>query len=293
MDLMNRNLRILNITSWSMNGAVASIILKAYYKNCKTIFTTYRTLSEKMISDEKSEYDCVIFTNIAPIKNREFYLRMKKPLVIFDHHENANWWKEQKNNAWHVNGDYSGAMMVYLYYKRWMTDLERFKEIAFFADDFELWKLTDNKSFFFNTLFWLSNNPSSFLERWKNGIFKITDEEKNLLTSHVDRWKKFYEELPQLELKKNGRFLTANEFHSEISKQMDIEGVAYFLVYHPKSNYITIRSHNALINCQKILSGMKVFTASSNVGIIPCRDGEEAKEICKRIENIIDSSLHY
>ena len=78
--------------------------------------------------------------------------------------------------------------------------------------------------------------------------------------------------------------ITANEYQAEISKQMDLEGVNYFLLYHPKSNYITLRSCTAVIDCKEILEKMSVFTAQSNVGVIPCKNLDEAKTICAQVE---------
>jgi hypothetical protein len=289
MDLRDRNLRILNFTSWSMNGAVASIILKAYYPRCKTIFTSYRT-QENVVKTMLSEnnYDVVIFTNFAPTVNRDFYLRSEKPIVIFDHHENALWWKSKNNPDFHVNQEYSGAMMVYMFYKRWMADIERYKEQAYLADDFELWKLKDARSFHFNTLFWKSESVYDFIKRWAaGGPLALTQAEKDMLTEHVRDWKLYYESLAQLGLEFNGRFITTNDYHAEISKQMDIEGVNYFMIYHPKSNYVTFRSCNALIDCKEILGSMQVYTASTGVGVVPCKNVEEAKKICKDIEKAI------
>ena len=287
MDLRDRKLRILNFTSWSVNGAISSVILKAYYPSCKTVFMSYRKPDEmtRTMIEESDKIDVVIFTNIAPTQSREYVKNFNKPVVIFDHHENANWWKSLGNKDYHVNQDYSGAMMVYMYYKRWMADIERYETIATLADDFELWKLKDPRSFHFNTLFWKAESPYAFMKRWSSGgNLALTQSEKDLLSAHVKEWKKFYEELPQLKLGFNGRMTTANEYHAEISKQMDLEGVNYFLVYHPKSNYITLRSCNALINCREILEKMNVFTAQSNVGVIPCRNLEEAKAICAQVE---------
>ena len=290
MDLRDRNLRILNFTSWSVNGAISSVILKSYYPNCKTVFMSYRKPDEMTMTmiEEEDKIDVVIFTNIAPTQSRDFVKNFKKPIVIFDHHENANWWKSLGNKDYHVNQDYSGAMMVYMYYKRFMVDIERYSTIATLADDFELWKLKDTRSFHFNTLFWKAENPYAFIRRWScGGNLALTQAEKDILTEHVNAWKEFYSDLKQLQLEYNGRMITSNEFHAEISKQMDLEGVNYFLVYHPKSNYITMRSCTAVIDCKEILEKMNVFTAQSNVGVIPCRSLEEAKNICIQIEKNI------
>lgn len=287
MDLKDRNLRILNFTSWSVNGAISSVILKAYYKNCKTYFMSYRRPDEmtKVMIEESDKIDAVIFTNIAPTQSRDFVKNFKKPVVIFDHHENANWWKSLGNKDYHVNQDYSGAMMVYMFYKRWMADVERYYDVALLADDFELWKLNDPRSFHFNTLFWKSNNPYTFIKRWSaGGKLALTQAEKDILTEHVRDWKLYYESLAQLKLGYNGRMITANEYQAEISKQMDLEGVNYFLLYHPKSNYITLRSCTAVIDCKEILEKMNVFTAQSNVGVIPCKNLDEAKTICAQVE---------
>jgi hypothetical protein len=287
MQLRDRNLRVLNFTSWSLNGAIASVILKAYYKNCKTIFMSYRKSDEmtRAMIEDGDKIDVVIFTNIAPTQSRDFVKNFKKPVVIFDHHENANWWKTLGNKDYHVNQDYSGAMMVYMYYKRLMIDLERYEEIAFLADDFELWRLTDPRSFHFNTLFWKAESPYIFMKRWScGGKLALTQTERDILSEHVRDWKLYYESLSQLQLGFNGRMVTANEYHAEISKQMDLEGVNYFLVYHPKSKYITLRSCTALIDCKEILSKMNVFTAQSNVGVIPCKTIEEARNICIQVE---------
>jgi hypothetical protein len=108
-----------------------------------------------------------------------------------------------------------------------------------------------------------------------------------MLTEHVRDWKLYYESLAQLSLEFNGRFITTNDYHAEISKQMDIEGVNYFMIYHPKSNYVTFRSCNALIDCKEILGSMQVYTASTGVGVVPCKNVEEAKKICKDIEKAI------
>lgn len=297
MDLKNRRLRILNFTSYSLNGAVASIILQAYYPSCTTVFASYKRQEEIMrrVLEAHKEFDAVIFTNFAPTQYREAYLNAKVPVIIFDHHENANWWKtknQEKSKPFHVNREYSGALMVYLYYIRFMADLERFEDIAKIADDFELWKLKDFRSFHFNTLFWKAGNMTQFMHRWsKGGSFALTEDEKTILKEHVENWKKFYEELPQYPLEFNGRFVTTVDYFAEISKQMDMEGVNYFLVYNPKSSYITIRSCNALINCEEVLGDLKVFSASSKVGVIPCPDIEAAKKIMVQVENAVKAHL--
>lgn len=294
MDLKNRNLRILNFTSYSLNGAISAIILKHYYPRCDTFFASYKKQDEllRRFIEAKKSYDCVVFTNFAPTQSREAFLNAGVPFVIFDHHENANWWKSTNNRDFHVNQDYSGAMMVYMYYVRMMADLDCFKDLAIIADDFELWKLKDFRSFHFNTLFWKAPSMTAFMTRWKNGgPFALTEDEKTCLKNHVQNWKKFYEELPQYPLEFNGRFITTNEYFAEISKQMDLEGVNYFIIYNPKSNYITIRSCNALINCAEVLGDLQVFSASSNVGVIPCSDIETAKKILVQVENAVNAHL--
>ena len=294
MNIKDRNLRVLNFTSWSLNGAVSSLILRAYYPKCKTIFTSYRKQEEitKLLVEEKEKTDLVIFTNFAPTYNREFYLRYDKPIQIFDHHENALWWKSKNNPDFHVHPDYSGAMMTYMYFKRWMADLDRYDEVASIADDFELWKLNDTRSFHFNKLFWKSESPYEFMRRWSaGGKLCLTDAEKDLLKAHVAEWKEYYASLPQLDMEYNGRFITSNEFHAEISKQMDMEGVNYFLIYHPTSNYVTFRSCSAVIDCKEILRDMQIFTASPKVGVIPCKSVDDAKKICSDIEKRIVSHL--
>jgi hypothetical protein len=85
--------------------------------------------------------------------------------------------------------------------------------------------------------------------------------------------------------------IVSNEFQAEISKQMDLEGVNYFMIYYPKSNYMTLRSCNAVIDCKEILEKMSVFTAQSRVGVIPCRSVEDAKKLCMQIESEIVSHL--
>ncbi len=290
MNLKDRNLKVLNFTSWSMNGAIASVILKAYYNRCDTHFVSYRKQEEltSKFLEAKGKYDVVIFTNFAPTVNRETYLRSNIPFVIFDHHENANWWKTTGNPDFHVNQEYSGAMMVYMFYKRWMADLDRYEDLANIADDFELWKLKDVRSFHFNTLFWKSNSVYDFIKRWsKGGKLALTQEERDILTEHVRDCKLYYESLMQLNLEFNGRFITANEYHAEISKQMDLDGVNYFMIYHPKSNYITLRSCTALIDCKEVLGDLQIYTASAGVGVIPCKTIEEAKKICTYVENAI------
>lgn len=294
MDLKNRNLRVLNFTSYSLNGAIASTILQAYYKRCDTFPMSYRKPEETLrrYLEAPGNYDVVIFTNIAPLTSRENYHKGKTPVVIFDHHENANGWKNFENPNYHVNQDYSGAKMVYMYYRRFMADLERFEDLAKIADDFELWKLKDFRSFHFNTLFWKAGSFYEFMQRWSNGgPLALTKGEKDILSKHVEAWKKFYEELPQLELEFNGRFITANEFQSEISKQMDLEGVNYFMLYYPKSNYITIRSCNALVNCKEVLGDLQIFNASSKVGVIPCNDPNQVKIVISQVERAVKAHI--
>lgn len=294
MNWKNRNLRILNVTSYSMNGAVASIILKKYYNRCDVLFASYRKQDEllKRFMENKDRYDAIIFTNFAPTQYREGFLSSGLPIAIFDHHENAMWWKNRGSPDFHVNKDYSGAMMVYMYFKRWAADLERYEDLANLADDFERWVLKDARSFHLNTLFWKSESVYKFIDRWScGGRLALTEDEKAILTEHVKGWKKYYEELDQLELPWNGRFITSCDYLSEISKQMDNEGVNYFMVYHPKSNYITLRSCNALLNCEEVLRDIQVYSASSKVGVVSCRGSDEAKRVCDTVTKSILSHI--
>ena len=291
MNWNNRNLRILNITSYSFNGAIASAILQNFYTKTITLFGSYRKQDKLLenIQERKGKVDAIIFTNFAPTENRDAFLKIGKPILILDHHEGSEWYKG-KNPDWHYSPDYSGAKMVQIFFSRYLPGLSCFKDLAEMADDFELWKLQNPKSIHYNRLF-TKTDAFEFIRRWKKsrGSLALTESERNIISESLRDWKLYYESLSQLELPKNGRFITANDYLAEISKQFTDEKVDYYLLFNPSWKSITFRSSNPAISCKDIMATIGEFNASSTVGIMKCEDADKAKRICKNIVKAIEN----
>ena len=190
------------------------------------------------------------------------------------------------NEDCHISDNFCGAMMTYIFYKRWDSNVARLKNFCEIAQDYDMWILSNpERSFAYNNLFWMYS-PYVFLERFKDGNIILTQDEKIKIIAQKKDFKKYFSDLMLLELPCKGIFCVCEKYLSDVSYKLQQMGYNYYLMYNGKSN-ISFRSRTDDIDCIKITTSLGIGGGHLKASGIPCNSLESAKEITKKVVKLI------
>ena len=178
MNYNNPDLRILNITHSDMDGIACSIVLKNFYKTVHVLPTNYNT-EWKLADDAKAyegKYDIIICTDFCPTKAYADICKLGHVLVI-DHHESVM--DRNNNETIVINTQWSATALVYKF-------ISKFKNISYLdnfvklVDDWDMFRLKDPRSPFFNNMFWEMVISGSSVDSLKE-IWNFIQKKSNTL----------------------------------------------------------------------------------------------------------------
>ena len=149
MNITDKNLKVLNITHFDMDGACCHIILKNYYKSVTALPITYqseKTLFAKATEEiNKEHYDLIICTDFYPEIAYKDLTTLKVPMIVLDHHESAEKFHNGKTIV--INTQNSASKLVFDLYNK-LSDLSHLEDLVNIVDDFDMYKKKTGKFLF-------------------------------------------------------------------------------------------------------------------------------------------------
>lgn len=219
MFKFNQNLKVLSFSHYDLDGIGCQIILANYFKNIKFDNITYGQ-EEKLLTKIKAykdEYDIIIITDFTPISILESFKKIDKPIIIIDHHESVLKFANPKNNIY-INTSMCATKLVYNIFNS-LQAMTYLSELVNIINDFDLHLCKDIRSNYYNQLYWSKlYTHKEFINRFKTGILKLTDEEKNIILTNKNKINNYIKnDLTGSELPSNGFITILPEFLTEIS----------------------------------------------------------------------------
>lgn len=242
MKITDKNLNILNITHFDMDGATCHIILKNYYKGVTALPTTYQ--SEKnlfaKVNEElaKDHYDAIICTDFYPEFSIKDLRTLNIPLFVLDHHESAKKFHNGKDII--INTQNSASRMIYDLYSK-LSDLTHLNDLVMITDDFDMYRKKDVRSPEFNKIFW-EMNFKWFVRRFINGDTKLRTEEIQYLKETQKTVDNIYDKIEISNLPHKGVFFVLDYFQYEITERLKKDGYQWFIILN--KNNLSIRSND-------------------------------------------------
>jgi len=250
--ILNRNNRILNISHKDLDGVGCSIVLQNIYKNIEFKSLKYGEVDSFLKTVNFKNYDCVILTDISPEFKETFDLSDK--IFLLDHHESAVKYHNPERNLL-VNTKNSASVFVKEFFEKLFNlDFYYLNDLISIIDDFDLWKLQDPRSKYFNELYF-KMYESDFRRRFGNGNTKLTQEEIDYVLERKKQFKETYEKLDIYEFDSiNACFFISTNFVNDIChKLMEEKGYQLTICINPKSRSCSVRTKEDCLDVGKVL----------------------------------------
>lgn len=242
MNITDKNLKVLNITHFDMDGACCHIILKNYYKSVTALPITYqseKTLFAKATEEiNKEHYDLIICTDFYPEIAYKDLSTLKVPMIVLDHHESAKKFHNGKTIV--INTQNSASKLVFDLYNK-LSDLSHLEDLVNIVDDFDMYKKKDVRSPEFNKIFW-EMNFKWFVRRFIKGNTKLTEEEILFLKESMKAVDKIYNNIEITTLPHKGVFFILDYYQYEITERLKKDGYKWFIILN--KNNLSIRSND-------------------------------------------------
>lgn len=238
MKFEHKDTRVLNFTHSDLDGVCAGIVIKNYYHHVITQQINYGKEQDaySFALKHRNDFDLIIFTDFYPVNIKDFK-SINKPVLVFDHHESAVKYNKPIEDIY-VNIKYSGTMMAYKYFNT-HGELTHLSDLVNIANDFDLWILKDNRSQFFNAIFW-EMGFNWFFRRFLKGNTNLYAEEREYLVDYTKEYKNYYENIPVTDVPYNGVLCESDKFVSELSNSLRKDGYAWVMIIRGRS--ISVRS---------------------------------------------------
>lgn len=250
--ILNRNNRILSLSHKDLDGVGCSIVLQNIYKNIEFKSLKYGEVDSFLKTVNFKNYDCVILTDISPEHIETFDLSDK--IFLLDHHETAvKYHCPEKNRL--INTKNSASVFVKEFFEKLFNlDFYYLNDLISIIDDFDLWKLQDPRSKFFNELYF-KMYESDFRRRFGNGNTKLTQEEIDYVLQRKKEFNKLYENLDIYEFDSiNACFVISTNFINDIChKLMEEKGYQLTICINPKSRSCSVRTKEDCLDVGKVL----------------------------------------
>lgn len=281
MNYNNTKMRVLNITHADMDGAACSIILKNFYETVYVVPVTYTTEAFLLdaIKEYDEKYDAIIVTDYYPSKMIN-ELRKKAAVLVLDHHESV----EQYNNDTDIiiNTLYAGCKLTYNFISKF-KDISYLEAFTNLVDDWDMFRLKDPKSPYYNTLYW-EMGPKWFMRRFITGNISLYPEEKQYFIDAKNEFNDFYSTLEIFDMARNGVYFEAPRFQYECIEALKKEGYKWFAIKNKSNLSIRCDDVNLVQICEKLGKGGGHI---HSVGI-PVYKNDDVAKLVKQIEYYID-----
>lgn len=197
-------MRRILFTHIDLDGAGAELMVKLIYPDIETYRVDYNFDSDLTYRKIMAEADSIIFTDISVSRDTAESLEATraygKELLLLDHHESAKNNLEDLNYPWiHINMEYSGALLAFLWYKDQLNmnlDLANYNNYGYLAQlvsDYDLWhhQYPESKKLQF---LWSKIGTEQFITRFlQNSSIALSDEEESFVKESMDALEESYQ----------------------------------------------------------------------------------------------------
>lgn len=282
MNYNNDKLRILNITHADMDGIASSIVLKNFYKTVYTVPVTYQSETASVheaLTMYKEKFDLIICTDFYPARTIT-ELQKISGIVVLDHHESV----EDKNNDENIiiNPLYSGCELTYNFIKKF-KDISYLKELVTIVTDWDMFKLKDKRSAYFNNMYW-EMGPKWFGRRFISGNVVLYPEEKQYFIDANKEFKDMYDTLEIFDMARNGVYFETPRFQYECIEALKKDGYKWFAIKN--KNNLSIRCDD--VDLIDIANKVGKGGGHKHAIGIPLTSADNVGEILKKLEYFID-----
>lgn len=192
---------IYNLTHYDLDGVVCNIILSLLFKNIKTYCCGYGKLDDKIdtiIRDYKFDKPkALLITDFClTVEHLKKLIKRGIKIIYIDHHIDSLPYKKTKKFKHYIDKNKSGALLTFEYFEKRLSKkykegvVEKVKTLVKLANDYDLWKLEDKRSYYINQLFW-DYNFWRFRQRFRYGFKNFFSEEINKVKKYIKELKKY------------------------------------------------------------------------------------------------------
>jgi len=274
--------KIVNLTHHDLDGIVSHIIVTKVFgkENIIDYHCGYgkiiNQLNKMVDIKDKYDIDTVIVTDMAlePYHLKILTTNFDKVIVI-DHHQTSEIFLDKqipKKLKVIYDNTKCGALLTYEFFENKLNKKYNLKELAnlyklvMLANDYDLWKLKDNKSYILNEVFW-SYGWDKFYSKFKNGFIEHTPENVKMVKNKIKIKKDYLKSADKELIGDKGVFILDIESSKDsISNDITLflKDYNFYFVYLPKTNQISIRVRN-VENVNIAESMNRVLNQESNV----------------------------
>lgn len=197
-------MRRILFTHIDLDGAGAELMVKLIYPDIETYRVDYNFDSDLTYRKIMAEADSIIFTDISVSRDTAESLEATraygKELLLLDHHESAKNNLEDLNYPWiHINMEYSGALLAFLWYKDQLSmnldsaNYNNYGYLAQLVSDYDLWhhRYPESKKLQF---LWSKIGTEQFVARFlQNSSMILSDEEESFVKESMDALEESYQ----------------------------------------------------------------------------------------------------
>lgn len=197
-------MRRILFTHVDLDGAGSELVVKLIYPDIETYRVDYNFDLDITYRKIMAEADSIIFTDISVSRDTAESLEATraygKELLLLDHHESAKNNLEDLNYPWiHINMEYSGALLAFLWYKDQLSmnlDSANYNDYGYLAQlvsDYDLWhhRYPESKKLQF---LWSKIGTEQFVARFlQNSSMVLSDEEESFVKESMDALEESYQ----------------------------------------------------------------------------------------------------
>lgn len=282
MKYNNSKLRVLNFCHADMDGIASAIILKNFYETVYVTPITYQSeqyVVEDALKTYNEKYDLIICTDFYPEKTINL-LKTKASVLVLDHHESV----EDKNddNDIIINVLFSGCELTYNFISKF-KDISYLKTFIEIVTDWDMFRLKDKRSKYFNNLYW-EMGPKWFLRRFIKGNVNLYPEEKEYFIEANKEFNDMYETLEIYDMARYGVYFETGKYMFECIEALKKDGYKWFAIKNKLNLSIRCDDVDLTVIAEKIGRGGGHKHA---IGI-PLVKNEDITQLIKKIEYYVD-----
>lgn len=247
-------MKIINLTTYSLSGAISYIILKNCFKDIRYISTGYDKLQkniDELYMDPKHEQ--LFVTNLAITEQQYEQLKgVDNKFIFVDHHFNSEKLKikEGIQKQTFVNRNFSSCWLVYkLFANKYLKENENkntLEELASYGNVYDIWDINNEKfdvAYTLNELFW-KMGFDTFVNEFGNGFRTLKNDEKLFVNTRVEDKKKRINKLTFKELDiKNSVLFMINGYDTDLINDIPLVYPKYdiYFIYLNDKQKLTIK----------------------------------------------------
>lgn len=260
--LLDPKNNILLITHTDMDGIGCEMVLRKFCPNLFPIYMSPNEIDLVMESLDTRMFQCILISDLCCSND---YILSDPRVITVDHHSTA---KKFANEAAHifVNEAVAATRLMYHFCETvFEQDIGFMDDFTNIVDDYDTWKMKDNRSYAFNYLFDVYGKDG-FKERFgKTFDTELTLDEMKKWDAELDRIEKNVEEMPvfvrnygvcKIGVIVNGEY--KNEYCEKILKDKSLGLDLLIYIWYPFGGSVRMNNEITAINIGELIQSNKL-----------------------------------